>query len=68
MIALGLDISEEGASTAEIIKSTGLKNGTVYPAVRQLFNDKILEQTKDKKYLVPNYATEKIKSIICEAQ
>ena len=50
MIALGLDISEEASSTAEIIKSTGLKSGTVYPAVRQLFSDKILEQTKDKKY------------------
>ena len=63
MIAWGLNI-EEAASNAEIISNTGLKSGTVYPAVRRLYNEKTLEQTKEQKYYVLNHAVEKVKSMI----
>lgn len=65
MIAWGLNV-EEAASNAEIVSNTGLKRGTVHPAVRQFYNEKILEQTKDKKYYVPNHAVEKVKSMISQ--
>ena len=48
MVAWGLNI-EEAASNTEIISNTGLKSGTVHPAVRQLYDEKNLEQTKEKK-------------------
>ena len=66
MTALGLNIEEEAATNSEIIKNTGIKSGTVHPALRQLYNDKILEQTKENKYYVPNYAIEKAKSLISQ--
>ena len=63
MVAWGLNI-EEAASNTEIISNTGLKKGTVHPAVRQFYNEKTLEYTKQKKYYVPNHAVEKVKSMI----
>ena len=68
MIAVGLNITEEAASNAEIISSTGLKNGTVHPSLRELKNKKILEQTKEGKYYIPNHAIEKVKAMITEKQ
>ena len=67
MVAWGLNI-EEAASNTEIISNTGLKRGTVHPAVRQLYDEKNLEQTKEKKYYVPNYSIEKVKSMISQGQ
>lgn len=66
MIALSLNLDEEAATNAQIIKNTGIKAGTVHPALRQLYDDKILEQTKEDKYYVPNYAIEKVKSMISQ--
>lgn len=66
MVALGLPLSEERASATEIMQKTGMKKGTVNPALRVLFNDKVIEQSEDKKYYVPNYAIEKVKAIINE--
>jgi len=65
MVAWELNI-EEAASNTEIISNTGLKKGTVAPAVRQFYDEKTLEQTKEKKYYVPNHAVEKVKSIISQ--
>lgn len=65
MVAWELNI-EEAASNTEIISNTGLKKGTVHPAVRQLYDVKTLEQTKEKKYYVPNHAVEKVKSMISQ--
>ena len=64
MIALGLNLDEEAATNSQIINDTGIKKGTVHPAVRQLYSDKIIEQTKGKKYYVPNYSIEKVKSMM----
>lgn len=65
MVAWGLNI-EEAASNAEIISNTGLKKGTVHPAVKQLYEERTLEKTKEKKYYVPNHAVEKVKSMISQ--
>lgn len=65
MVAWGLNI-EEAATNAQIINDTGIKRGTVHPAVRQLYSDKILEKTKEKKYYIPNYSIEKVKSMISQ--
>ncbi len=63
MVAWGMNV-EEAASNIEITSNTGLKKGTVHPAVRQLYNKKTLEQTKEHKYYVPNHSTEKVKAMI----
>lgn len=67
MIALDLNLPEENASATEIMVSTGLKQGTVNPTLRQLLEDGLLGQTKERKYYVPNFAIEKIKAIISVA-
>ena len=66
MVALGLPLSEEKASATEIMQKTGMKKGTVNPALRNLYEDRIIEQSKDKKYSIPNHALEKVKAMISE--
>ncbi len=68
MVALGLPLPEERASATEIMQKTGIKKGTVNPALRDLFEDRVLEQSEDRKYYVPNHAIEKVKAMISEAQ
>ena len=68
MIALGLDLPEESASATEIMRNTGLKKGTVNPALRALFEDRIVEQSKERRYYIPNHAIEKVKTIISEGK
>ena len=67
MIALGLNLPEENASPTEINISTGLKQGTVNPTLRRLLDDGVVAQTKERKYYIPNYAIEKVKAIVSEA-
>ncbi|MCK4388551.1 MAG: hypothetical protein KAW00_07235 [Dehalococcoidia bacterium] len=68
MKALGLDLPEEAVSPAEVIRSTGLKSGTVYPALRWLLDTyRVVEQTADGKYYIPNHAIEKVKAMINES-
>ena len=64
MLALGLNLSEESASATEIMDNTGLKKGTVNPELRRLFQDRVIEQTEKRRYFIPNYAIEKVKTII----
>ncbi len=66
MVALGLPLPEERASATEVMQKTGMKRGTVNPALRDLFEDRVIEQSEDKKYYVPNYAIEKVKAMIGE--
>ena len=67
MIALGSNLPEENASPTEIMLSTGLKQGTVNPTLRRLLDDGVVAQTKERKYYIPNYAIEKVKAIVSEA-
>jgi len=66
MVALGLSLSEERASATEIMQKTGMKKGTVNPALRNLFEDRVIEQSEDRKYYIPNHALEKVKAMISE--
>lgn len=69
MKALGLDLPEEATSPAEVIRSTGLKSGTVHPGLRLLLDHyRVVEQNADGKYYVPNHAIEKVKVMIREGQ
>ena len=68
MVALGLPLSEERASATEIMQKTGMKKGTVNPALRNLFEDRVIEQSEDRKYYVPNHAVEKVKVMISGGQ
>ena len=64
MIALGLNLPEENASPTEIMLSTGLKQGTINPTLRRLLGDGVVGQTKERKYYIPNFAIEKVKTMI----
>lgn len=64
MVALDFPLDIEGATTTEVINNTGIKEGTVKPALRRLLGDNIIAQSKDRRYFVPNYAIERIKSIL----
>jgi DNA-binding transcriptional ArsR family regulator len=66
MIALGLNLHEENASATEIMHGTGLKQGTVNPTLRRLSDDGIVSQTKDRKYYIPNFTVERVKTIVRE--
>ena len=66
MKALDLDLPTETAKPGEIAKDTGIKQGTVNPAVRYLLNDRIVAQADDGGYFVPNYAIEKVKGMLAE--
>ena len=64
MVALGFDLAAEGAMASEVIGETGLKKGTVHPALRILLKDRMIDQSKDRRYSVPNYAAEQIKTML----
>jgi len=66
MKALGLEIEDESASATEIVQNTGLKKGTVNPALRGLFDGRVVAQDEERKYYIPNYAIEKVKAIVSE--
>ena len=62
MVALGLPLPEERASATEIMQKTGMKKGTVNPALRNLFEDRLIEQSEDKKVLYSELCNRKSKS------
>jgi len=64
MVVLDFGLDEEGATTKEVISDTGIKEGTAKPVLRRLLGDKIIAQSKSRRYFVPNYSIEKIKSIL----
>lgn len=66
MVALDLNLPEESASATEIMQNTGLKKGTVNPALRGFFEDRVVEQTKERRYYIPNHALERVKAMIAE--
>jgi hypothetical protein len=66
MIALELPLSGESATATEIMEQTGMVKGTVNPALRNLFADRIIQQSDDKKYYIPNFAIEKIKEMVSQ--
>jgi len=66
---LGFDLPVEGAKAGEVVQTTGVKGGTVYPLLRKLLTeDRLIEQSKDKRYFVPNHAIPKVKDMLSKAK
>jgi len=68
MVALQFGLPAESAGASEVIQNTGVKKGTTHPALRKLLGERLLEQTSDRKYFVPNYAITRIKSMLGHAK
>jgi hypothetical protein len=66
--AHGLSIERESASATEIMQNTGLKKGTVNPALRGLFDDRVVAQDEERRYYIPNHAIEEAKRLINEGK
>ena len=66
MLALSFDLETEGAIASEVINDTGLKKGTAYPALRIMLSDRTINQSKDGRYFIPNFAVERIKTMLDE--
>ncbi|MBC8275203.1 MAG: hypothetical protein H8E40_09585, partial [Chloroflexi bacterium] len=56
MVALRFELTAEAAKASEVVQATGLKSGTVYPALRSLLANRIINQSQDRRYFVPSYA------------
>jgi len=66
MMALSFNLPVEGATASEAVQDTGVKKGTAHPALRKLLGERLLEQSKDNRYIVPNYAIPQIRSMLAE--
>jgi hypothetical protein len=66
MMALEFGLPIEGATAGDVGNDTGLKRGTVNPTLRRLLSDRLIAQTKDGRYYVPNHAIERVKAILSE--
>ena len=66
MIALNFDIPSEGAKATEVVRDTGLKSGTAHPTLRKLLDSRLVEQSQDRRYSIPNHAISRIRSMITE--
>lgn len=64
MIALDFPLEAEGATAGEVASDTGLRTGTVNPALRRLLSDRLVDQEKDGRYLIPNHAIERIRALL----
>ena len=64
MIALDFALEAEGAVAGEVASDTGLKTGTVNPALRGLLSDRLVDQGKDSRYFIPNHAIERIRALL----
>lgn len=64
MVALGFNLPVEGSKASEVVQATGVKSGTAYPALRKLFGDRIVEQSPDRRYFVPNHAIPQVKLML----
>ena len=57
----------EGATASEVVADTGVKSGTAHPALRKLLkNKRLIDQSRDKRYFIPNHAIPQIKSLLFE--
>lgn len=65
MRALDFPLEVEEVAASELIKQTGIKSGSAYPALRSLLGQRIIDQTsKGGGYFIPNYALERVKSML----
>jgi hypothetical protein len=65
MVALEFGLPAEGAAAGEVAKDTGIKTGTVNPALRGLLDDdRLIDQGKDGRYFIPSHAIERVKAML----
>ena len=48
--------SEDGAIAKDIIGGTGLPSGTAHPTLRGLADGRVINQSPDKRYFIPNWS------------
>lgn len=62
-----LDMAEEEWLTpSELNELTGVKKGTIYPAVRDLANDEGIVRDEDGAYMIPSVKVEEAKQYLAE--
>ncbi len=61
VLKLKINMDEETAGT-EIMSSTGLARGSVYPALRELETARLVT-SKDGKYWIPSYAINNVRQL-----
>ena len=66
MLALDFSLTAEGGTPSEVANDTGLKQGTVNPALRGLLDNRLVAQDKEGRYFIPNHAIERVKTLIAE--
>lgn len=66
MVALDFDLTAEGATASEVVADTGVKSGSAHPALRKLLGNRLIGQSQDKRYSIPNYASTQIKALFFE--
>lgn len=60
-------LDTEGATASEVVVDTGVKSGTAHPTLRKLLsNSRLIDQSQDKRYFIPNHAIPRIKSLLFE--
>lgn len=68
MLALNFNLDAEGATASEVIRDTGVKSGTVHPSLRKLLGNRVVDQLKDRRYYIPNYAMPDVKLMLFKAK
>lgn len=67
MVALDdFALNIEGALASEVVSATGVKSGSAHPTLRKLLGNRLIDQARDKRYFVPNYAIPQIKPLLFE--
>lgn len=64
MAALGFDIPDEAMAPKEVVFESGLKPGTVNPALRRMLDDRLVAQADNRRYFIPNHAIRKVADML----
>ena len=69
MRALDFPLEVEEAAASEVVKQTGIPEGSAYPRLRSLLKERLVDQIgKRGGYLVPNHALPRIKSRLSQKE
>ena len=64
MSALEFPLDEEAAGAKTVAQDAGLPSGTANPSLRRLLGNRVVAQTSEKKYYVPNHAMPRVRTMI----
>lgn len=69
MRALDFPLEVEEAAASEVVKQTGIPEGSAYPRLRSLLKERLVDQIgKRGGYIVPNHALPRIKSRLSQKE